>query len=109
MTLQGGEEPESFSGPGVELVSDARAGPLRDVGHALSLGQVLPDEAVGVLGSATFPGVVGGGEIELRACDGLDLFVAVELGAVIYGDGTDPPGGALDQGNGPAIGVLHRS
>jgi len=37
---------------------------LRELGHALALGQVLPDEAVGVLVGAAFPGVVRRGEIE---------------------------------------------
>ena len=45
---------EPFARPGVELCRDAIAVMLRQVRHALGLGEVLPDQAVGVFVGAAF-------------------------------------------------------
>ncbi len=48
---------EPFSGPVVDLCRNAIAVVLRQVFHALALGQVLADQAVGVLVGAALPRV----------------------------------------------------
>ena len=62
---------------------------LSEVGHALAFGQVLPDQAIGVLVGAALPCMMRGGEIEARACGPLELRVVVELRPIVYGDGPD--------------------
>ena len=54
---------------------------LRQAGHAFALGQILPDESVGVLVGAAFRTVVRRGEVELHGADRLHLFIPVELPA----------------------------
>jgi hypothetical protein len=76
------------------------------VSDALLLGQVLAEKAVGVLAGAAFPRVVRSREVEAGAGRGLDRFVAMELGAVVDGDGTDASLGASNQADGPMVGGL---
>ena len=59
------------------------------MGEGGSFGEVLSDEAIGVFVGATFPGVVRGGEVEGGAELFFDVFVAVEFGTVVRGDGMD--------------------
>jgi hypothetical protein len=91
---------EALPGTGVELPSDVV---LRDMGHGLSLGQILPDEAIGVLVRATFPGVVRRGEEERNACGGVDVLVAMELRAVVSGDRADGQGSGGDEADRSAV------
>jgi hypothetical protein len=51
-----------------------------------ALGDVLANEAVGVLVGSAFSGVVRGREVEENAGQAFDLLVGVELGTVVYGD-----------------------
>src|SRR5262245_31371225 len=57
--------------------------------HAVSLGQVLPQETIGVLVGAALPGVMGRGEVEAGRSGALDGPVAMELAAVVDGDRVD--------------------
>ena len=61
---------EPFAGPLIELAGDRIAVVLRELGHALFLGQVLADQAVGVFVGAAFPDVMG--------CRGSSLYCTVE-------------------------------
>ena len=74
--------------------------------HADSLGQVLPDQAVGIFVGAALPGVMGSGEVKPQSDGALDRGVAVELGAVIGGDGVEPVGVALGQADRPVVELL---
>jgi hypothetical protein len=82
-----GAEAEAFAGAMVEVVSDARAEALGEVTERRTLGQVLSDEAVGVLVGAAFPSVMGIGEEDGGIESMLDGFVAVKLDSVVEGDG----------------------
>jgi hypothetical protein len=62
--LEGGVETEAFAGPVVELADIAgefRRSDLRQVG---AFGQILAQQAIGVLVGAPLPGVVGMGEVD---------------------------------------------
>jgi len=58
---------QSFAGASVEVARDAIAVGLGEVGHALTLGAILPEQPVGVLVGAPSPGAVWGGEVEAGA------------------------------------------
>ncbi len=105
-TLSGSTEVEAFTGPVVESISDSVTVTLGEVSEAGSLRGILSDEAIGVLIGASLPGVVGCGEVEVSAGGGFDRLIAMELGAVINGDGTDSAGGSTDEFNRPAVGGL---
>lgn len=75
----------------------SHAGPFRDV---------LPYEAVGVLIGTALPGAVGGGEVEVGTGGCFDRLVAMELGAIVDGDGADAPSGVVDEGDGGSVGGL---
>ena len=76
----------SFSGSFVEFVGDGVAIRLGDELHALSLWEVLADEAVGVFIGPALPTVVRGGEVKLHVAARFNLRVTVELGAVVGGN-----------------------
>jgi len=59
---------------------------LGEFGHAVSLGEVLSDEAVGVLVGTSFPGMMGISEVESGVGEALDVLIAVEFGSVVGGD-----------------------
>ncbi len=99
-------EVETLTWSGIEFVGDDIAVVLSERGHAGALGQVLADEAVGVFVGATFPGVMGRGEIELQTDGVLDCGIAMELGAVVGGDGAEVLGVALGQANGAVVELL---
>lgn len=82
-----GAEAEAFARAMVEVVSDARAEALGEVTERRTLGQVLSDEAVGVLVGAAFPGVMGRGEEDGGVESMLDGLVAVKLDSVVEGEG----------------------
>jgi hypothetical protein len=50
-----GAEAEAFAGARVEAAGEGITGPLREVRHARALGEVLPEQAVGVLVGAALP------------------------------------------------------
>src|SRR5688572_4856159 len=96
----------SFPWSGVESSGDGIAATLGEARHVGVLGQVLPDQAVGVLVGAALPGVMRIGEVERHAGGVLDSGIAVELGAVVGGDGLELPRMPADQGNGPGRGLF---
>src|SRR5262245_62561403 len=57
--------------------------------HAVSLGQVLAQEAIGILVGPALPGVMGCGEVEASRSCALDGPVTVELAAVVHCDRMD--------------------
>ena len=83
---------KSFSWASVEFVSDLVALSLSQSRHAASFGQVLADQAIGVLVGRPLPRVVGRGEVENCGCAFLDGGVVVKFGAVVGGDGFDGAG-----------------
>ena len=70
-------------------MGNAFAGLLSDAGHAAAFGEVLPQQAVEVLVAAALPGAMGIGEVASDACSVFQCPVAVELGAVVPGDGPE--------------------
>ena len=64
---------------------------LGEFGHAVSLGEVLSDEAVGVLVGTSFPGMMGISEVESGVGEALDVLIAMEFGSVVGGSVLDGP------------------
>jgi hypothetical protein len=62
--LQGTLKVQAFAGPVVELADRGRELLGRDLGQVRALGQVLTQQAIGILVGAAFPGVVGMGEVD---------------------------------------------
>src|SRR6266851_2491407 len=83
--------------PAVEFRSDPIAIGLGEVGHALALGEILAEQAIGVFVGAAFPSMVWRGEVETRRRRSLEAGVVVEFGAVIDGDGLHVMGLRGDQ------------
>ena len=74
------------------VVEDARdlvAALLSDVFHGCSLWQVLSNEAISVLIGASFPGVVGSGEVDGYSGETFDVLVAVKLCSIVGRDGLE--------------------
>ena len=88
---------EPFTRPRVELCRYPIAVVLRQVRHALAPGQLLLDQAVGVLGGAALPRVVWRGEVKAGADRLLDRRVAMELRAVVRGNRPDRAGLSSNQ------------
>ncbi len=78
-----GAKAEPFSRPLIELAGKSIAVVLREPGHALARGEILPDEAVGVCVGAAFPRMMGRGEVKAGAGRLLDRRVAMELRPVV--------------------------
>jgi hypothetical protein len=70
---------------------------LGEVCHAVAFGEVLAQQAAGVLAGAALPRVVRCRGEEPGGEPLLERGVAVELGPVVDRDGPDRPGLALDQ------------
>lgn len=85
----GCEVAEAFAGSVIEAFLDRQAEANRDVCEGAPFGEVLADEAVGVFVGAAFPGVMWSSEVEGGAELFFDVFIAVELSAVVRGDGVD--------------------
>ena len=77
----------AFAWSCVELVGNYIAVLLSDGRHVHSFRQVLSDQTVEVLVGTALPGVVGRGEVELELSGLFDLFIGMELGAIVGGDG----------------------
>jgi hypothetical protein len=73
---------QNLAGPGVELPGNGVAFVLGEAGHRGMLWQVLADEAVGVLGGAALPGVIGLGEVEYDSGQALEPRVVMKRGAI---------------------------
>ena len=95
--LQRGAELITFSRSVVEGAGDGIAAGLGDGLHRGSFWQVLADEPIRVFVGAPFPGVVRRSEVDRDSRRCLDLAVAVELSAVVGGDGFEQAGVSLDQ------------
>ena len=52
----------------------------------MALGEILTDEAVGVLAGSPLPGMVRSREVEAHPGGGFDLPIAMELRSVVRGD-----------------------
>ena len=72
----------------------------------MALGQLLPDQAVGVLARAPFPGMMRSGKVEAHSGGRFDESVAVKLGPVVEGDRLEPPRMPVDQSDDDPDGVL---
>ncbi len=94
----------SFAGSVVELCGDGIAGALGQSGHALALGEVLADQAVGVLVRSAFPAVVRGGEVVFHATARFHPRVTVELGPIVRRDGAEAAAVTSHQFQGGAVG-----
>ena len=77
------EEAEAFAGAIIEALLYNEAVALGDVCERRTFGYILSDEAIGVFVGAAFPSVVRGSEVEGGAEFSFDIFIAVELGAVV--------------------------
>ena len=73
----------------IETASDGIALSLRQGSQRGALRQVLTNQAVRVLVRTALPRVIWGREVELELCALFDLFEAVELCAVVGGDGLE--------------------
>lgn len=71
--------------------------------HAGAFGEVLADEAVGILVAAALPGVMRGRKVEEDSGPAFDLLVGMELGAVVGGDGLESPGVLHNKSDGPLV------
>src|SRR4051794_18685682 len=83
--LGGGSPSERLAGPAVERVGDGGkvvGAVSREVG---ALGEVLPEQAVGVLVGAALPGALRVAEVHLQARVDLQLGVLGQLGALVPG------------------------
>ena len=63
--------------PGVEALGDAIELFLAEYAEVCTLGQVLPEQAVGVLAGAALRGAVWVAEVDLHACLGGQVDVAL--------------------------------
>ena len=79
----------AFARAGVEDVGDLVTARLGEILHGGAFRQVLANEPVGVFVRAAFPGVVRGSEVEENVGQAFDLFVGMELGSVVDGDGAE--------------------
>ncbi len=87
--LMGSAEAEAFSGTMIKDACDLIAASLGEVSQRGAFGQILTDEAVGVLVGAALPGMVRSSEVDGGAKLPFDFLVAVELGTVVRGDRVD--------------------
>lgn len=75
-----------LSRSGVDLASNPIAVVLVDPVHVVAFGEILADQSVRVFIGASFPGMVGGGEVAHHELGVFDLLVVVEFGTVVEGD-----------------------
>src|SRR6266511_1606666 len=92
-----GSKAEPLPRPAVQFRSDPIAIVLGEVGHALALGEILAEQAIGVFVGAAFPRMVRRGEVETYRRRSLEPGGVVEFGAVIDGDGLHGMGLRGDQ------------
>lgn len=71
--------------------------------HRATFRQVLPNQTVRVLVGSAFPGMIGRGEVEGDTGGAFDFVIAVELGAVVDGDGLEEASLLANELNDPAV------
>ena len=76
------------------------------MGHALSFGQVLADQAISVFIQSAFPRMIGGAEIERYASGLLNVAELMKLGAVVSGNGFERPELFIDEVDEAFVGEL---
>jgi len=79
----GAGEAQAFAGSVVELVGDGVEVGFGDGAEVGALGEVLAQQAVGVLVGAALPGGVRVAEVDLDAGVETDLFSVAHLGALV--------------------------
>src|SRR5579859_1607852 len=79
------------------------------MGHARPLGEILAEQAVGILVGPALPGVMRRGEVEPRGDEPLERRVLVKLRPIVHGDGPHRMRLGRDQGPRPAIHVGARA
>src|SRR3989442_1459185 len=94
---------EPLPWPAVQFRSNPIAIVLGEVGHALALGEILAEQAVGVLVRPPFPRVVRGREVEAGGGGLLECDVLVKLGPVVDRDGPHEARLGGDELPGPAV------
>src|SRR5690606_7118007 len=82
---------------------------LPRAGQRSSLAEVLAQQPIEVFVAAAFPWMMRIGEVAAHAGGGLDLPVAVELGAVVPGDRLEGQAAVLDQLDRRAVDGAHRA
>ena len=82
-------EAETAAWAVIEAGGDGVAVRLGEMAERRALGEILADEAVGVLVGAAFPGLMGSGEVDGSMERLLERLVAVELDSIVRGDGAD--------------------
>ncbi len=107
--LVGSEEAEAAARTTVQRAGDLVTTGLSEVGQRGAFGEILADETVCIFVGAALPGMVRSGEVDRGAEGALEVHVAVELDAVVGGDGAHRvrfAGEKLDQA---CVRVLDRS
>ena len=108
--LSWGLSVQDDAGSAVEAVLDGLDLGVGDGGEAGALGEVVADQAVGVLVGGALPGAVGVGEVDRDVGGGGEDGVLGHLAALVPGDrGSHGPGQVSDhglQGGGDGLGVV---
>jgi len=104
--LMRGAKAEAKARAMIERGGDGVAAGLGEAGERGALGEVLADEAVGVLVGAAFPGMMRGGEVDFGAESAFEVLVAVELDAVVGREGMDGMGLMGEQRGQARVGLL---
>ena len=94
---------QPLSGAAIQFRRDPIAVVLGEVGHALSLGQILPDQTIRVFVGAALPRMMQRREIEASAGGPLELGVLVELRAIVDRDRAHGMELRADELAGPSI------
>lgn len=89
---------ECFSGPIVERLDDGLQVGVVEVSQVGFLGQVLPEEAVGILVGASLPGTVGIGEVDVGLEEFFEMFERGKFFSVVHGQGADESRGHILEG-----------
>lgn len=104
--LVGSEEAEAAPRTVVEQGGNVVAVARSEMSEVGPFGEILAEEAVGVLAGAAFPGVMGQGEVEGEIEGLLDLLVAVELDAVVRSKSTEWMGLGAEEFDDARVGLL---
>lgn len=106
--LEWAHEAVAFSGPTVQLQRNCIALGLGQAFHTVAFGKVLPDQTIGVLVGATFPGVVRRSEVDRDVGSVFDVAIGMKLRAIVRGDRPEPTGVSPHQFQGSLVESCHR-